>query len=133
MKPRYNLRFQPTKPLISITKKKPPSISSSSRVFVIDHFSFLYQNGIFYSRVKKAKPRRSNPVITEQTRRHSLRLTPTVKKGKSRGSIDTPRWRKVENENYDDDSLTNNTNDDDLDELLTRHRRLTLEERKDRK
>ena len=133
MKPRYNLRFQPTKPILSITKKKTPTISSSSRVFVIHRFSLLYQNILFYSRVKKIKPRRSNPVITEQNRRHSLRLAPIVKKAKSRASIDTPRWRKIENENDDDDSSTNNTDVDDLDELLARHRRLSLEEQKDRK
>jgi hypothetical protein len=96
-------------------------------------FLFLYQNFIFYSRVKKSKPRRSNPAINEQTRRHSLRLTPIVKKNKSRASIDTPRWRKVENENDDDDSLINSIDEDDLDDLLARHRRLTLEEQKDRK
>ncbi len=92
------------------------------------------RNLIFYSRVKKSKPRRSNPLVNEPTRRHSLRLAPTVKKSKSRASFDTPRWRKVENENEDDNSFLNSTDDDDdYDDLLARHRRLTLEEQKDRK
>jgi hypothetical protein len=41
------------------------------------------QNLFLYYRKKKAKIRRSNSIINEQTRRHSLRLTPIVKKSKS--------------------------------------------------
>jgi hypothetical protein len=116
MKPRYNLRIQPTKPILSSRSKKTPSISSS-RV------------------KKKAKIRRSNSIINEQTRRHSLRLTPIVKKSKSSLKINetTPKWRKVENDNDEENSFINNNHDDDYDDLLARHQRHMLEEQKDRK
>ncbi len=88
----------------------------------------------FDFRTKKFQTRHSKALINEQTRRHSLRLTPTVKKSKSRTSLDTPNWRKVENETDDENSSITNTNDDDdYDDMLARHHRLMLEEQKDRK
>jgi hypothetical protein len=110
MKSRYNLRIQSTKPILSTTNKKSPSISSSTRV------------------TKKPKAHRSNSIINEQNRRHSLRLTPIVKKEKSRATIHEtiPKWRKVENDNEDENSLINNNNADDYDELLARHHRYML-------
>jgi len=115
MKPRYNLRIQSSKPILSKTNKKTSAISSS-RV------------------TKKPKPRGSNHIINEQNRRHSLRLTPTAKDTKSQRTIykTIPKWRKVENDTDDENSSINN-NDDDFDDLVARHQQLVLEEQKDRK
>ncbi|CAF0882397.1 unnamed protein product [Adineta steineri] len=118
MKPRYNLRIQPTSKISLSTTNKKTTRTSSSRV------------------TKKSQSRRSNPIINQQNRRHSLRLTPTVKQTKSRTTIHEtlPKWRNVENENEDDNSSINhNDGDDDYDDLLARHQRLMLEEQKDRK
>jgi hypothetical protein len=43
-----------------------------------------------------------------------------------------PKWRKVENDNPEENSSINDE-DDDYDELLERHHRHMLEEQKDRK
>ncbi|CAF1003574.1 unnamed protein product [Adineta steineri] len=118
MKPRYNLRIQPTSKISLSTTNKKTTRTSSSRV------------------TKKSQSHRSNPIINQQNRRHSLRLTPTVKQTKSRTTIHEtlPKWRNVENENEDDNSSINrNDGDDDYDDLLARHQRLMLEEQKDRK
>lgn len=78
MKPRYNLRIQSIKPQSTIENKKSPSILSS-RVFVISLMSYQIRPIFFiYFSSKKAKPSRSNSVIIQETRRHSLRLTPTI-------------------------------------------------------
>ena len=87
-----------------------------------------------FFRIKKPKVRRSEPLNNAQTRRHSLRLTPSMKTNRSRTSLDVPNWRNVENENdHDSISNSNDDDDDDFDELRARHHRLMLEEQKDRK
>jgi hypothetical protein len=107
MKPRYNLRMQPTK-LVSPTNKLP-----SSQI------------------AKKPKLRQSAAIKAKQNRRHSLRLNSIIK---PRPIIreTPPKWRKVENEISEENS-SNNDEDDDYDVLLARHHRLMLEEQKDRK
>ena len=91
MKPRYNLRIQPTKPLLSTRHKKSPALSSS-RVFVINYFFLSDKGSLFlYSRTKKPKSHRS---INQPNRRHSLRLTSTVKETKSSPTIHDTSNRK---------------------------------------
>jgi hypothetical protein len=95
MKPRYNLRIQPAKPLLSTTNKKVPAISSC-RVFVINIFFLSDTPSLsLHSRTKKPKSRHSNPSINQQNRRHSLRLTPTIKETKSRTTIHETSNRKT--------------------------------------
>lgn len=103
MKPRYNLRFQPAKPIVTSAKKK-----SSSRI------------------IKKSKPN-----TDEATRRHSLRLTSVNKRSISE-TIPKWRQVEDESDD-ESNSYSSNNNDDDFDELLARHHRLMLEEQKDRK
>lgn len=74
----------------------------------------------------RTKGRRSEPLHNTQTRRHSLRLTP------SNQSLDAPKWHKVENDS-DHETISDSNDEDNFDELLARHRRLMLEEQKDRK
>ena len=82
MKPRYYLRTQSSKPIISKPNKKYAPISSS-RVFVIIYFILSDKIDFFsYSSTKKTKPRRQNLIINQQNRRHSLRLAPLVKEAK---------------------------------------------------
>ncbi|CAF1170774.1 unnamed protein product [Rotaria magnacalcarata] len=122
MKPRYNLRTQSIKPQ-SITEKTKSLSKLSSRV------------------AKKPKCRNSNSTINQQIRRHSLRLTPTIKQ-KPSSSVNSdelvPKWRKIENANVDENASINNNNnndddDDDYDDLLARHHRHRIDEQKDRK
>ncbi|CAF1121971.1 unnamed protein product [Rotaria sordida] len=115
MKPRYNLRIQPTKILISTTNKTIPSISSS-RI------------------IKKPKLHKTIGLKKKQNRRHSLRLTSNTKPIKSRSIIhETPlKLPTIENDNIEENSLNNDENDN-YDELLARHHRHMLEEQKDRK
>ncbi|CAF4315512.1 unnamed protein product [Rotaria socialis] len=119
MKPRYNLRTQSIK-LQSITEKTKSPSKLSSRV------------------AKKPKCRNSNSTINQQTRRHSLRLTSTIKQ-KPSSSVNSdepvPKWRKIENANVDENASINNNNDDDddYDDLLARHHRHRIDEQKDRK
>ncbi|CAF5145737.1 unnamed protein product, partial [Rotaria magnacalcarata] len=121
MKPRYNLRTQSIKPQ-SITEKTKSLSKLSSRV------------------AKKPKCRNSNSTINQQIRRHSLRLTPTIKQ-KPSSSVNSdelvPKWRKIENANVDENASINNNNnndddDDDYDDLLARHHRHRIDEQKDR-
>ncbi len=44
-----------------------------------------------YSSAKQIKPRRPNPVINQETRRHSLRLTPLAKETGSQGIHQTSK------------------------------------------
>jgi hypothetical protein len=95
MKPRYNLRIQPAKPLLSTKNKKVPTISSC-RVFVINIFFVSDKRNLsLHSRTKKPKSRHSNPLINQQNRRHSLRLTPTITETKSRTTIHETSNRKT--------------------------------------
>ena len=80
-------------------------------------------------RTKPSQGRRSEPLHNAQTRRHSLRLTPSIKTNQS---LDVPKWHKVENDS-DHEMISNSNDEDNFDELLARHRRLMLEEQKDRK
>ncbi|UJR08969.1 hypothetical protein I4U23_013220 [Adineta vaga] len=120
MKPRYNLRIHPSKHFVSSSSPSNKVISStsssSSRI------------------IKKPKDRRSIAINNQQNRRQSLRLTSVLKQTKPRPIIreTSPKWRKVENEPTEDNSLINDE-DDDYDDLLARHHRHMLEEQKDRK
>jgi hypothetical protein len=72
MKPRYNLRMQPTK-LVSPTNKLP-----SSQMFVLITLKSTNLS-LFFSSAKKPKLRQSAAIKAKQNRRHSLRLNSIIK------------------------------------------------------
>ncbi|CAF1326889.1 unnamed protein product [Adineta steineri] len=119
MKPRYNLRTQSSKVFVSRTNKIISSVTSPS--------------------IRKRPKHRQSITINnnnnnKQNRRQSLRLTSILKQTKPRPikHETPPKWRKVENDNTEENSLINDE-DDDYDDLLARHHRRMLEEQKDRK
>ncbi|CAF1511070.1 unnamed protein product [Rotaria sp. Silwood1] len=107
MKPRYNLRIQPTKVLISTTNKT----LSSSQI------------------INKRNLKQSTTLKNKQNRRQSLRLTSNTKSRQISNNNETPlKLYTIENNNIEENSLNDN-----YDELLARHHRHMLEEQKDRK
>ncbi|UJR37241.1 hypothetical protein I4U23_029950 [Adineta vaga] len=122
MRSRYNLRIQSSKPLFATTNKKSSRITKNSK---LHHAN---------SSTNRRQSLRLKPIVNKiklRTIKHEI----NNKKLNDKHLCQKPNWRQIETKDEDETLEMNDAMDDDDydDEVLIRHHRLMLEERKDRK